>query len=291
MNEMIRKTPKRWVSFAPNLSLHIAIVVTLIASHPIAAHGPGLNEIDNITTQIAKTGEQAALYAKRARVYQNNHMWLEAMSDLDRAIELDSQNTEYDLDRAQLSFEAGEFLRALDFISLYLLRHESSSEALLIRARSHRALGQYLQSIESYQLALADLSGFDGSPMPEWYFEFADTWLLAGEKQNALRVLQQGMDQLGVLGVFQLRAAELEVELEFYDSALARIDQLLAQAQRKDLWLTRRADILSRAGREEEAQRTYEQAYATLQGLPPRLQNLPVSIELANRLQQQISQQ
>lgn len=260
-----------------------------IRSH--AAHGPGLNEIDNITTQIAKTGEQAALYAKRARVYQNNHMWLEAMSDLDRAIELDSQNTEYDLDRAQLSFEAGEFLRALDFISLYLLRHESSSEALLIRARSHRALGQYLQSIESYQLALADLSGFDGSPMPEWYFEFADTWLLAGEKQNALRVLQQGMDQLGVLGVFQLRAAELEVELEFYDSALARIDQLLAQAQRKDLWLTRRADILSRAGREEEAQRTYEQAYATLQGLPPRLQNLPVSIELANRLQQQISQQ
>ena len=290
MNEMI-KIPRRTVSYTPNLSLLFTVVVTLIASLPVAAHGPGLDEIDSITTQIAKTGEQAALYAKRARVYQNNHMWLEAMSDLDRAVELDSQNTEYDLDRAQLSFEAGEFLRALDFISLYLLRHESSNEALLIRARSHRALGQYLQSIESYQLALADLSGFDGSPMPEWYFEFADTWLLAGEKQNALQVLQQGMDQLGVLGVFQLRAAELEVELEFYDSALARIDQLLAQAQRKDLWLTRRADILSRAGREEEAQRTYEQAYATLQGLPPRLQNLPVSIELANRLQQQISQQ
>ena len=32
-------------------------------------------------------------------------------------------------------------------------------------------------------------------------------------------------------------------------------------------------------------------AYAALQGLPPRLQNLPVSIELANRLQQLIGQQ
>ena len=111
MNEMI-KIPRRTVSSTPNLSLLFTVVVTLIASLPVAAHGPGLDEIDSITTQIAKTGEQAALYAKRARVYQNNHMWLEAMSDLDRAVELDSQNTEYDLDRAQLSYEAGEFLRA-----------------------------------------------------------------------------------------------------------------------------------------------------------------------------------
>ena len=290
MNQMIKLSG--WtVSYAPKLSLLITVVVTLIAPLPVAAHGPGLGKIDSITTEIANTGEQAALYAKRARVYQNNHMWQQSMSDFDRAAELDPQNLEYDLDRAQLSFEAGEFLRALDFINLYLLRHDSSNEALLIRARSHRALGQYLQSIESYQLALADLSGFDGSPMPEWYFEFADTWVLAGEKQNALQVLQQGIDQLGEIGVFQLRAVELEVDLGLYDSALARIDQLLAKARRKDLWLTRRADILSKAGREEEAQRTYEQAYAALQGLPPRLQNLSVSIELANRLQQQISQQ
>ena len=127
--------------------------------------------------------------------------------------------------------------------------------------------------------------------MPEWYIEFADTWLLAGEKQNALQVLREGIVHLGALGVFELKAAELEVDLGMYDAALARIDQLLSQAQRKDFWLTRRADILLKAGRDEEAQQTYEQAYEALQGLPPRLQNLPVSIELANRLQQQISQQ
>lgn len=290
MNEII-KNPRPTMSQALNLGLLIAVVVALLASLPVAAHGPGLDEIDNISTQITLEGEQAALYAKRARVYQNNHMWREAMSDFDRAAELDSQNLDYDLDRAQLSFEAGEFLRALDFIDLYLLRHASNHEALLIRARSYRALGQYQPSVESYRQALADLSGFEGSPMPEWYIEFAATWLLAGEKQNALQVLQQGIAQLGALGVFQVKAAELEVDLGLYDSALARIDQLLSQAQRKDLWLTRRADILSKAGRDEEAQRTYEQAYAALQDLPPRLQNLPVSIELANRLQLQINQQ
>ena len=290
MKEMI-KIPGRAVSYAPNPGLLITLVVTLIAALPVAAHGPGLDEIDAISTQITESGEQAALYAKRARVYQNNHMWTQAMSDFDRAAELDSQNSQYDLDRAQLSFEADEFLRALDFIDLFLLRHESSNEALLIRARSYRALGQYQPAVEYYRQALAELSTFEGSPMPEWYIEYADTWLLAGEKRNALRVLHQGIEQLGVLGVLQLRAAELEVDLELYDSALARIDQLLTQAQRKDLWLARRADILSKAGREDEAFWTYVQAYASLQRLPPRLQNLPVSIELENRLQLQFSQQ
>jgi tetratricopeptide (TPR) repeat protein len=276
---------------APNLSLLVAVVVIFTVSLPAAAHGPGLDEIDHLTTQIARDGEQAVLYAKRAQVYQDNHMWREAMSDFDRAAELDSQNPQYDLDRAQLLFEAGEFLRALDFTNLYLLRHASNHEALLIRARCYRGLEQYQRSVESYRLALAELSALEGSPMPEWYIEFADTWLLAGEKQNALQVLREGIVHLGALGVFELKAAELEVDLGMYDAALARIDQLLSQAQRKDFWLTRRADILLKAGRDEEAQQTYEQAYEALQGLPPRLQNLPVSIELANRLQQQISQQ
>ena len=134
MNEMIiilRKT----ISYASNPNLLISIVMTLFTSLPVAAHGPGLDEINRITTQIDSTGENAALYAKRARVYQNNHMWQEAMFDFDRAAELDWQNLGYDLDRAQLSYEAGEFLRALDFINLYLLRHNTSDKALLIRAR------------------------------------------------------------------------------------------------------------------------------------------------------------
>jgi hypothetical protein len=56
--------------------------------------------------------------------------------------------------------------------------------------------------------------------------------LLADDKQNALSVLHQGIDQLGPLSVFQIKAAELEVDLELYDSALDRIDQLFLLGQR-----------------------------------------------------------
>jgi tetratricopeptide (TPR) repeat protein len=217
-------------------------------------------------------------------------MWREAMADLEMAARLDAQNPQYDLRRADLAFSAGDFVRALDFIELYLLRHDYSTEAGLIQARAYVALGQVQRAADSYRAALDNLAGFDSRPMPEWYIEFADTLMLDGKAQDALQVLQQGIDRLGALSVFLVKAAELEVELGLYDSALARIDQLLNQAQRKDLWLARRADILSRAGREDEARETYGQAYAALKNLPARLQNLPVSRELADRLQTHVVQ-
>jgi tetratricopeptide (TPR) repeat protein len=267
-----------------------ALLVVLGAPAPATAHGPGQHEIIEITGQLASGGARAELYAKRAHIYQNNEMWQEAMADLESAARLDPQNAQYDLERANLAVSAGEYLRALDFIELYKLRHDDNTAAALIRARAYRALGQFQQAEDAYSAALANLPGFDSRPMPEWYIEFADTLLLDDKTHDALQVLQLGIERLGTLSVFQVKAAELEEKLGLYDSALARIDQLLNQAQRKDLWLARRADLLLQAGREAEAQETYGQAYAALKQLPTRLQNLPVSRELADRLQTHVTQ-
>lgn len=269
----------------------LTIVLTISCSLPVLAHGPGHEEIRQITAQLAEQGDSAQLYAKRAHILQDNQHWLEAMSDLDKAAELDPENVDYDLDRAYLSYSAGEYQRSLDFVNLYILRHDSTAEAVLLKARCYRALNQNHEAAEFYELALSDASTLDGEVPLEWYVEFSDTLTATGDKQKALQVLEQGISQLGAISVFQVKAAELEVDLEIYDSALERIDQLLAQSQRKDIWLTRRADILASAGREKEAQQTYQQAYAALQQLPQRLQNLLVSRELATTLLARIESQ
>lgn len=253
-------------------------------SVPALAHGPGHEKIVDITALLAENGESPELYAERARILQANQHWQDAMADFNKAAELDPDNVEYDLDRAYLSYDAGEYQLGLDFIDLYLLRHEITAEALLVKARSYRALKQYQQATQLYQAALSDISTINSETSPEWYLEFADTLTKTGDKQQALKVLQQGIKQIGEISVFQVKAAELEVDLGLYNAALKRIDQLLAMSQRKDIWLSRRADILSRAGQHKEAQQTYEQAYAALQSLPERLQNLPVSKELENTL-------
>lgn len=172
-----------------------------------------------------------------------------------------------------------------------MLRHQNTTEALLLQARIYLALTQHQKAAVSYERALSDLSTVDGRPSPEWYVEFADTLIVMGNKPKALQALQAGINELGAISVFQVKAAELEVDLELYDAALDRIDRLLSQSQRKDIWLSRRADILSAAGRDDQAQQTYQQAYAALQHLPQRMQNLPVSKELATTLQTRITRQ
>ncbi len=275
----------------PKARFIILLCITFNCSSTALAHGLNHDKLREITAQLAEQGDSPQLYAKRAHIYQSNQHWSEAMSDFNKAAELDQENAEFDLDRARLCYDAGEYMRSLDFINLYFLRHEYTTEALLIRARSYRELKDFKQAVKSYELALSNVSAIDGRPSPEWYVEFADVLTMTGDKQKALQALQQGINQLGFISVFQVKAIELELDLELYDSALNRIDQLLGQSQRKDIWLSRRADILARAGRQDEAQQTFQQAYAALQHLPQHIRNLPVSKELENTLQTRITTQ
>lgn len=287
---MIKLIDKNISIFSASIKTGILVTLCVALNSPMTAraHGPGLDEINKISAQIAETGDSAQLYVKRARVFQDNQHWQEALSDFNKAAQLDPGYVEFDLDRAHLSYDAGEYLSALDFVNLYLLRHQSTTEALLLQARIYLALAQHQKAVESYELALSDLSATDGRPSPEWYVEFADTLIVTGNKRKALQVLQQGINQLGAINVFQVKAAELEVDLGLFKSALKRIDQLLGQSQRKDIWLSRRADILFKAGRKAEAQQAYQEASAALQRLPLRMQNLSVSKELAKTLQARI---
>jgi len=269
----------------------VTFLVLALCSVQVMAHGPGMEKMDKISALLAEQGDQGFLYAERGHVFMDNQQWQEAMDDFNKAVQLDPGYVEYDLDRARLAYSAGNYLRALDFIDLFLLRHVNATEALLIRARSYRELGQYQLAVISYEMALTTLSIADGKASPEWYIEFAETLLLIGEINKALQILQQGIGRLGTIGVFQIMAADLEVSLGRYDAALNRIDQLLIQSQRKDLWLARRADILFQAGRHEEAEESYREAWAALRQLPQRLQNLPASKKLANSLQARISTQ
>ena len=285
----VQKLITRDLSSPIRLRFLLAGLLVHCLSMPVTAHGPGHDEINKITAQLSEQGEQADLYLKRGRIFESNQLWQEAMDDFNRAAQLDPGYVEFDLDRARLSYSAGDYLRALDFINLYLLRDGFTTEAWLIQARSYRQLSQYQQAVKSYQAAMTNLSNFEARPLPEWYIEFADTLLLTGDKVKALAIMQKGIDRLGAISVFQVKAAELEVDLGLYDSALGRIDQLLSQSQRKDLWLARRADILARAGRQQEARQTYAEALAALQRLPLRMQNQPVSRELADSLQARIA--
>jgi len=265
------------------------IVITLLGffvvfpSH-IFAHGPGLFKAEQLSEQIARHGSNVSLYVERARIYQSYRHWKEALVDLDAAAQLEPDNTKLDLMRAEILYSMKEYSRALDLIELYELRHKPDLEAMLIAARSYRELGLNEKAAQYYKKILSKLKVGSEVPLSEWYIEYVDVLMLAGKKSQALNILQQGIHALGSNSVFQTRAAELEVELGDYESAISRIDALAEKSQRKDFWLARRGDILTKAGLTSRAKSSYQEAFSRLQKLPLRLRNQPASVELNAKL-------
>jgi len=68
----------------------VLLTLSVALSSPITAmaHGPGLDEINKISAQIAESGDLPELYVKRAHVFQDNQLWQEALSDFTKAAQL-----------------------------------------------------------------------------------------------------------------------------------------------------------------------------------------------------------
>ena len=66
-----------------------------------------------------------------------------------------------------------------------------------------------------------------------------------------------------------MRAIELEVDGGDYTAALRRIGLQLERARRKERWLCRRAEVLIKAGRRDEAGTALRAACSKIDKLPP----------------------
>ncbi len=139
-----------------------------------------------------------------------------------------------------------------------------------------------MEAAQDYSRALTLAS----NPGPDLFVERAQALCEAGDEYlgAAVEGLDEAIRRLGPLVVLASVAIDLEVKRNRYDAALDRIDQVLAQLARKDRWLVRRAEILQKAGRMEEARATYQAALAAIESLPPHLRQTPASRELETRL-------
>jgi predicted negative regulator of RcsB-dependent stress response len=82
--------------------------------------------------------------------------------------------------------------------------------------------------------------------------------------------LDEGIKRLGPLVTLQLTAIDLELRRRNYNAALARLDEITSQSDRKETWLVRRGEILKLAGRQEEARAAFNAALVAIESLPPQ---------------------
>jgi len=263
----------------PKLIQLIVAVASGLATEAVA-HGDVHGRINDLTLQLAQTPSNAPLYFQRAELYRIDQDFTNALADLERAARIDPSLVRVDFCRGRVFFEAGQPEKALPLLDKYLARKPEDAEAFTTRARTLRKLGQFRKSADDYTTAIA----MNRNPNPELYIERAEALAALGQPEEAVRSLDEGIRKMGPLVTLQLPAIDLEVSMQRYDAALARIDAASARLQRKETWLVRRAEILKKAGRLEEAQQNYRDALAALDRLPPTHRNTRATTELEHRI-------
>jgi Flp pilus assembly protein TadD len=115
-----------------------------------------------------------------------------------------------------------------------------------------------------------------------------DALLAAKKPADALRALDQGMARLGPIASLQLAAIDMETSNQNWAGALERLDQLLKQAPKSEVWIVRRGEILEHLGRRDEARAEREKALQLITARPAARRNQTLT-ELEHRLRAELS--
>ena len=263
--------------------------LSLLLPARVAAHQDLNDRIAELTKEIARHPKNAALYLKRGELHRLHEEWDAASADYDRATQLDPSLPAVDLARGDMLLAAGRPQAAKIALDRFLAKQPDHAVALVLHARVLVQLGQRLAAAEDFTHAIAQ----EPEPRPEHYLERAQALAAEGEGHidEALRGLDEGIQKLGPLVVLELLAIDLELRKKGYDAALARLEQIAAQSERKEEWLVRRGEILEQAGRAEEAHEAFLQAQAAIQSLPASIGQTTAMTELEARLRAALERQ
>lgn len=262
---------------AAKVAFAACVVCFVGAADPASAHGPIHEQIADITARIQRDPQNAALYLRRGDLLGLDGDCESALADFVAAERLAPRLGTLDLARGHALLRCGRLAAAREPLDRFLAAHPDHRGARALRARVLLALGDFRGAAGDYDRALAGLAG----PAPDDYVARASAWAAAGEPERALRGLDEGIVRLGPIVSLELPAIEIELSRGRLDAALARVDTIAARTPRREPWLARRAEILERADRADEARAACEAALLGLAKARPTRTNR----ELEGRLQ------
>lgn len=228
-------------------------------------HGDAEARLARLNERLARTPADCDLLTRRAWLHhETGHLDL-ALADLDRAKQIAPDRLLLDWMRSRVLLDAGRFAEAEVLLRGFLSHQPDHARAHAAHARALAGLQRYDEAARAFGRAIEH----DGVANPELYLDQARMLVAAdlGDPTRALGVLDEARQVFGPLPALEGEALELEVRARRFDAALLRVDRLAAGATRRESWLLRRAEILERAGRGEEAADAYQASLAEVAAL------------------------
>ena len=244
----------------------VSLVLLLLAATPAGAHDDAIT-IPRLSEALKRGDHPAERLLLRAELERGDRLWAAAKRDLDRAARLVPGSAALARCRAALALDRDrprEALRALADCTDPELA--SDPRVPWQRVDALTRLGRLDEAAAVADQALSDPQ----AGTPERYLIRAS---LAERRPGegaagAVAILAAALERWPGTWNLLSRLVDLDVGLERYDDALARIDEVLSRVQRPEGLLERRGQVLALAGREWEAREAWTAALAGLEARP-----------------------
>lgn len=254
-----------------------ALALALLCASVLSAH-PEIDEaLSRLNSLLVASPNDASLYLARGELYAKHADWPRAEANYLRAAELFPLLPGLDLARGALALATGQPTEARRALDRAVIATPTDPHALILRARALAQLHLRTAALADYATAFRCLPTLP----PELVLERA---ALCTSPADALRSLDEAIARTGPVATLHNRALDLELSLGRTDEALARLALLTAASERRELFLKRRGDILTAAGRPAEARAAYRSALDAIATLPVWLAKSPDTARLSAEL-------
>jgi tetratricopeptide (TPR) repeat protein len=268
----------------PRMTFRAILVVVALAGaawgHPPASEG-----IRQVTERLEAAGPDAALLIERAELHRVSRHWDDARADAERALAMQPGMAEARLCLARVALERGDAAGAETLAHAYL-GQRADAAGWRVLAAATAALGRRDDAAAAWTQVLETAD----PPIPDDYLEAA--WLQARhapqDPHAAIAILDAGVARLGPLVTLRAEAAAMARDAGMLDTALARVDALLAELPGSPGWTAERGRLLDAMGRRPEAWVAFSEAIAALEALPEHRRAVPVNRALAVELTERL---
>lgn len=267
-------------------TLAVAASLAVFTTHPARGHGAYHDVVDRIEGQLEKTPDDAGLRYKLAEAHAGHEESEACLKELSEVERLAPGVYPTGYLRGFSLFLEGENEQAKAVLDKFLGTHPTHVEALATRGRVLAKMGRSEEAAADLQAAVK----FSPSPSSELIIELALAYQDLGKPEEASEVLDGALKTSGDAPLLLECALKIETAAEMWDAALGRIAGLQTNAPRPEPWMAKRAELLTKAGRSDDARAAWTALRDRLISLPSLERGAPQNLQLLTISQQALGE-
>ena len=252
------------------------VISSLILAGRSSGHGAYHDVVEALSAELRQNPNDAALRYKLAEAHAGHEEWRACLKEIKLVEYLAPGVYPTDFLRGLALHIADKQEEAKKVLDGFLAGSPRHYDALATRGRVLVKLGRPTEAAADFQRAV-ELATV---PQPDLISELATCHAQAGKIKEACESIDAGLKVAGDVPSLLLCALEIETKAGAWDAALGRIAALQKSAPCEEPWMARRAELLTQAGRADDARAAWAALRDHLLSLPNLVRGTPQNASL-----------